>query len=397
MGLDVGGHSRHDNILRWSEVPVTSGFGQIVDAPWLLSGGPSRMMRLPRPTILLLIAPAFGWFLGVTTPPVTSADTAVLAVRVVDDLSGSPLQNVDVFDRDAARSHLTDASGQVRLTMAGARTLHLLIRQIGYRFAERTVAVNDGTTDTITVHLARVALTLPPVTTRSPSSCASSPDSASTELAAVAISQLQSSAQHFEAFRRTSPFRVHLVRRTSTLGRAGRVARTTEAEEQIEGLEWGDRYEPGRVVFEGRSGARVSILFLSTLGDSAFWDRHCLTVRPVEDHEGRRLIPLVFSQRPDIHDVDWTGTAWLDSATSVLRRIDTQLVGTTYLSRPYKVDTYVTFAEPVPFIAIPDSVVARWWWNEHGARERRWPDVVQTLSVSRLVFHSRPTADSQSH
>ena len=39
----------------------------------------------------------------------------------------------------------------------------------------------------------------------------------------------------------------------------------------------GDRYQPGSVVRFDKLGYSLSILFVDTLGDSVFWEHHCVS------------------------------------------------------------------------------------------------------------------------
>jgi hypothetical protein len=156
--------------------------------------------------------------------------------------------------------------------------------------------------------------------------------------------------------------------------------------------EWGDPYEPGKVLHRERLGFSASLLFVHSLADSAFWDRHCLVARAVERREGQSWLRLDFAPARGLGTRDWAGSAWLDSATSVLRRIEFRLTGLADDDSPRRLEGYTTFSVPSPFITIPDSTVA-YWWRSSPASELDWgkPDVLQVIHVTSIEYAgSRP-------
>ena len=136
----------------------------------------------------------------------------------------------------------------------------------------------------------------------------------------------------------------------------------------------------------------MPVLFVSALADSAFWNRHCFEARGVESHDGRRLIRLDFSPALDIRDPDWEGSAWLDSARSVLARVDFRLTNLRHVDGPQRFEGYTVFSTPTPFIAMPDSTVA--WWTirsptvgAYGPTRRS--ESMQTLVTRALTYRQR--------
>ena len=152
---------------------------------------------------------------------------------------------------------------------------------------------------------------------------------------------------------------------------------------------WGDRYTPGRVVVTvGPNEYFVPLLFVASLADSAFWDNHCLMARGVESRDGRRLIRLDFSPTLDVRDVEWEGTAWLDSARSVLARVDFHLTNLRRTEGPQRFDGYTVFSTPTPYIAMPESTFVRWTMglrSDPFGEIRSW-DAVQTLVMRELRY-----------
>jgi len=149
--------------------------------------------------------------------------------------------------------------------------------------------------------------------------------------------------------------------------------------------EWGDRYFPGRVL--QRTGARswfVPMLFVSALADSAFWARHCFVARGVQEYGGRRVIRLDFSPAIDVNGAEWEGTALIDSAASVLARVEFRLTNLRDYGGPRRFEGYTVFTTPSPYIARPDSTVARWISNGSATSATGWS--TQALVIRDVTY-----------
>ena len=85
---------------------------------------------------------------------------------------------------------------------------------------------------------------------------------------------------------------------------------------------------------------------------------------------------------------EWEGSAWLDSAASVLRRVDFRLVNVRDPRAPRRYEGYTTFTVPSPYIAVPDSTVA-WWWTQSvptPSDDKFSADVLQFLTMRELAY-----------
>jgi hypothetical protein len=146
------------------------------------------------------------------------------------------------------------------------------------------------------------------------------------------------------------------------------------------------------------NGFSVPLLFLSSLADPVFWEHHCFAVRGIESQLGSRVLRLEFQPTLGVTDVDWMGTAYVDSATSALRRVEFQLSGLRDTDVPRRLEGYTTFRSPSPFIVIPDSTVAMWWRREPTAYEPPWsgPDTVQLLELLGVTYRKgKPPASAE--
>ena len=142
----------------------------------------------------------------------------VLLVRVVDAASRRPLPNAEVRSMDDGRLQLTDAMGEARVTWPPSRTLRLRVRQIGFRFAERTVqAAEESSSDSAVFALERVPIVLPELRATALQPCETNEDPEVARLSLAALEQLQLAATNYRQFEASYPFDVHLERRTALL------------------------------------------------------------------------------------------------------------------------------------------------------------------------------------
>ena len=298
--------------------------------------------------------------------PVSRAPSAFVAttllLRVIDSATRAPVPNAEVTAH--GRRGITDGRGEVRVAYPDDGELRVRIRQIGFRYADRTFHRDASRTgeDTVVVALVRIGWALPQVVVRAERHCSESVEPSQAALTQASMELLRFGAEQFENFRRAYPFDFTLEQRTAAVAPAGSARPKAKVQvDTIASITWGDRYTPGKVVVEqGRDQYFVPLLFVSALADSAFWDLHCFVARGVESRDGRRLIRLDFAPTLDVRDPDWEGSAWLDSARSVLARVDFRLTNLRGLIGPQRFDGYTVFTTPTPYIARPDSTVASW-------------------------------------
>jgi hypothetical protein len=286
-----------------------------------------------------------------------------LLVRVHDSLSGAPLPNAEV----TAIGHktLTGPKGQVHIVWPSEGVITLRVRQLGFRYAERTVhrgTSSTATEDTLTIAMQRAAFALPQMTSVAHPRCREAGANAPTPLSQSAMELLRFGAEQYGTFRRRYPFNLLLEQTTEPFDPDPyHHARRDSTEDIASSEEWGDRYYPGRVLQPtGNQTYFVPLLFVSALADSAFWDRHCFVARGVEDRHGRRVIRLDFSPARGITDTDWEGAVWIDSVASVLARVEFRLTNLPRGGGLRRFEGYTVFTTPSPYIARPDSTVSRW-------------------------------------
>lgn len=342
--------------------------------------------RIPRLAAACLVV-AGALLLSAAARPAWRPQPAVLTVRVLEEGTGRPLVNADVHDRASGARRLTDARGEARLPLPST-SARLRVRQLGFQPAERVVAIWPETVrEPVVITLSRAALRLSATTSEASNACRGTPDSLPNPLSLLALEQLRFGAEQYERFWDAYPFLLGIERRTAFFSRAGVPLTVLVRRDSTDRREWYERYRPGRVL-SGRGSAATAVpLSIGTLADPVFWDHHCLVARRVVTVDGRRLLPLEFL--PPIADnaPDWQGTAWVDSATSELRRVDFQLIGIPRSADLARVEGYMTFTYPSPYIARPDSIVSLWWVGAP-PKEGPWgtPTKVELVRVSRVKY-----------
>ena len=311
---------------------------------------------------------------------------SMVTVTVIDEGGRYALTNADVTDLATGEHRLTDQYGQARLPWPSDGKLRLRVREIGYKPVHRTINRDAATAEATTIALSRVAYVISPV--KATSHCVTTDDSASLALSVAVLDQLKQGAEKYNEFRRLYPFKASVERRTALVPEKGPVKRILREKEEFKSDTWEERYKPGDIVEYSRDGFKAPILFLSTLGDSVFWENHCFIARGIETFRDLRAVRLEFSPIPSLRGPDWTGSAMLDSATSQLVRVEFRLVNLNQRRGLRRLEGYQTFRSPSPFVMIPDTVAAVWWTREEWIDPRNpdRPDVAQSLHIDSLQY-----------
>ena len=348
------------------------------------------MRRHSLPSLAFVL---IGSTLGAATPGALRAQASqALLVRVRDSLSGTPLPNAEVTA--IGRKTLTGPKGQVRIVWPAEGVITLRVRQLGFRYVERTVRRGTSTTateDTLTIVMQRAAFALPQVTSVAYARCRERDADAPTPLSQSAMELLRFGAEQYGTFKARYPFAILLDRATELYDPYRRASNRNTTSELTNSNEWGDRYFPGQVL--QRTGSQtwfVPLLFVSALADSAFWARHCFVARGVEEHDGRRVIRLDFSPARDVNDAEWEGTALIDSAASVLARVDFRLTNLRDYGGPRRFEGYTVFTTPSPYIARPDSTIARWISTGSATGSANWSQQALVIRDVRYTKEAPP-------
>ena len=314
-----------------------------------------------------------------------AAAQSSVVITVIDSLSRRTIASADVADLRSGTRTRTDTDGRVRIVWPPQGGLSIRARQLGYVAVNRELR-RDSAGNAFTIALARVSYVLPAVRTKVASACAPPADEAAAQLSAMALEQLSLSAERYDAFRRDYPFRAIVKRRTATVGPNGKVTRFVESTGEVQSENWGDRYSPGEVIQSSGLGFSIPLLFLGALAQPEFWSHHCFAAAGIEDRAGARLLRLDFEPARNVRSPDWEGSAFIDSATSMLVRVEFRLGRLNSRSRVRRLEGYTTFKSPSPFFVIPDSTVAGWWKRAPKNGDWGLPDVAQSLHTASIEY-----------
>jgi hypothetical protein len=329
---------------------------------------------------LLLI---FTLFIPLATSPVTT-QPATIVVTVVDSLAHYPLANADILDLNTGQRRFTDDQGQARIVWPTNGQLRLRVRQVGYQPRERTIRQGvEGAAATF--EMTKVAYVLS--TVRATSRCSTVGDTAAHDLSYNVLDQLKQGAEKYNQFRNQYPFELTVERRMAAVPTdSSEQPKIYATLEKFQSDRFEGRYKPGDIIEYKRGSFYVPILFLSTLADSVFWENHCFVASGGQSYHGEPVLALDFSPRSGLDEPDYAGTAYLDSATSYLRRVDFHLTNLHDRRGPRRLEGFITFTSPSPYVVVPDTTVAIWWVRR--IQNDNWgkPDYVQRLNLQQLKY-----------
>ena len=308
---------------------------------------------------------------------------ATLEVIVVDSLSRRPLPNAEVRELSSGQRRMTNERGAAYLTWPSDAPLKLRVRQVGYTPREALVGITT-TRRSLTLAMNQVAYVLSGVRARG--HCTAPRDTTLLDVSALALDQLQQAAQKYDDFRRAYPFEAFVERRTVAVTADSAPKRVRVAKERYRSDNFDTEYRPGDVVRGRSTQFRVPLLLLSNLGDSVFWEHHCFVARGFQSYHGDRVVRLEFFPTDDVNGPDYAGTATLDSATSMLLRVDFHLTNTQGRREPAKLEGYTTFSSASPFVMVPDSTIAIWWMKTRDQTDWGDPDFAQSVHVDSLKY-----------
>jgi hypothetical protein len=321
-----------------------------------------------------------------TREPPDPAQPSTVLVTVIDSAARYPLANADVIDLGTGQHRFTDENGRARVAWPANGVLLLKVREVGYQPRQRTLRQSDAPGATATFEMTRVAYVISPVKATSHCSNSAAADSGALDLSVSALDQLKQGAEKYDQFLKHYPFEATIERRTAAVPDKGDLKRIVVSTEKFSSDNWNPSYKPGDIIQYYRDGLTVPLLFLSTLGDSLFWEHHCFLVAGVESYRGSRVIRLEFSPTADVKGPDYGGTAFLDSANSSLIRVDFHLANPPERNGPKKLEGYITFMSPSPFVMVPDTTGAIWWVRnaDHGVWGK--PDYAQVMRLQELKY-----------
>lgn len=311
---------------------------------------------------------------------------STIVVTVVDSLAHYPLANADVVDFATGQHRFTDESGKAILTWPSNGQLRLRVRQVGYQPRQRGLERGSAGTGA-TFEMTKVAYVLS--TVQATSRCSIHDDTTSHDLSYAVLDQLKQGAEKYEEFRKLYPFELSVEHRIAAVPADSQPPQIIASTKKFRSDNFEARYKPGDIIEYSRGTFHVPILFLSALADSVFWENHCFVASGSQTYNGAPIVRLDFRPRTDLITADYEGSALLDSATSYLRRVDFRLTNLTDRRGPKRLEGYVTYMSPSPYVVVPDTAVAIWWVRKVNKDDWGKPDYMQRLKTEELRYRKQ--------
>ena len=273
-----------------------------------------------------------------------------------------PLPFSTVVLQPGVTGRFTNDSGAFAFHDLARGDYRVIVRAIGYLPFDSVIAVAG---DTIVLHLALrpLAIELPPVTVVATRACVRPGPPArdsEPELAAI-FDQLRENAARYRLLSDAYPFQYWTQRREWDEPRGGDsvVVDTMELRSDAR-----LPYKPGGLIItqpgpRGRPERTLRLPTVIDLADSVFHQSHCFTFAGVDNVDGESQWRVDFLAADRLRVADVAGSAWLDSATYVLRQLTFRLTHPERALKSLKtLEATVTFGELFPSVTVPVYTVA---------------------------------------
>jgi hypothetical protein len=324
--------------------------------------------------------------LALTYPGCAAGQSVRGDVRALE--TSLPLPFSTVVLQPGVTGRFTNDSGVFAFLDLARGDYRVVVRAIGYLPFDSVITVAD---EPIVLHVALrpLAIELPPVTVVATRACLHpGPPARDSEPDLVAIfDQLRENAARYRLLSDAYPFQYWTQRQVwdepSARGDS-LVVDTMELRSDARLL-----YKPGGLIVTqpGPRGKSERVLRLPTvidLADSVFHAAHCFTFAGVDNLGGEAQWRVDFLAAERLRVPDVAGSAWLDSATYVLRQLTFRLTRPERAVQSLKtLEVTVTFGELFPSVTVPVHVVAR---SEARTRSRHAVTEHQEQRLLRVNF-----------
>ncbi|PYP16958.1 MAG: hypothetical protein DMD54_08370 [Gemmatimonadetes bacterium] len=265
----------------------------------------------------------------------TAAQHPSLSGTVVNAETGEPIPYAIIELAPRGRLRLSDMGGRFRIDTVEPGTHRLVVRQIGYRPFDSTLTIPLASQPGLIVHLTRLGILLPPVTVARSDECRTPgpPERTITPTLALVFDQMVANARRMLLMQDEHPHVLRVQRRITDVELPrGQQTSITDTLQLKSRDRW--RYRPGQVVgrasyetdIEGRWITRpwkdqdlIRLPTLEDFADSIFVDTHCFSFGGRDSIQGDRFIRIDFRPAVRIKTTDVAGSAYLDSATYLIR------------------------------------------------------------------------------
>jgi len=266
--------------------------------------------------------------------------------------NGEPLRYSTV-EVTGGESRFTTEEGKFNFSAPKPGAYQIRVKHLGFTALDTVVTVGGGPRISLTLMLHPVALRLSSVEVRDKNSCKSG-RTPGTNLY-IALEELRKNAERDRILRNSYPFMYKLARRYDSFGSGSGEAPIVKQDTAVFSSRTDDRYRPGNIFLPSQSGSRgtreVRIPSLSDLADDAFMRSHCFSFGGLEESGDATTYRIDFTPAPNIVSSDFEGSAYLDTATYMIRQVEFRI------TRPERVhvtalNVKTTFRELFPGLAL---------------------------------------------
>lgn len=221
----------------------------------------------------------------------------------------------------------TDAAGTFAFVATKPGRYLLSVRQIGYAPIDTQLVVAGDSVTTLQIGLHHLAIELP-VLTIADSQCGN-PGPPHDAAVRVVLEQLRENARRFQLLAQQYPFTYELELSDRSVTQHGDTGRPARKWLRFSSADY-HPYTVGNVVEPGWGpwGSDQLVIHTAELQDfnnPSFIDNHCFRLTGLDTIGGQRFVRIAFEPATHIWSPDFTGAAYLDSASYELRYTETSL------------------------------------------------------------------------
>lgn len=280
-------------------------------------------------------------------------------------------------------ARLSDARGRFVFTDLRPGLYRLVVRQIAHVPFDTMLVIGTEPLAPLLVTLQRVAISLPPITVRGTIECRvpGPPDPTISAAAAAVFEQAVENARRYRLLSDRFPHRSLVERTLLKVDETGR-QRVTKVDTlgRESGAAW--PYRPGFLVADGSGMRRGELMIrmwsLADFADTTFIRNHCFRLAGRDVIDGETFVRLDFQPPRSFGEIDVEGSAYLDSATFVVRHAVVRLTQPRQgLPNVADVVAHTQFRLVAPWIVVHDRLSA--------VTRLRYPRGAERIEEQRLL------------
>jgi len=292
--------------------------------------------------------------------------------------TGEPLgySTVEIAGADA---RFTSDAGHFTFTAPQPGRYGIRLKHLGFAVLDTAVTVTGPGKIAVRFTLQPIAIHLATVQVREKNKCGAARTPGSDLY--IALEELRKNAERDRILRNSYPFIYKLARRYDSFSQGGNAVPVAKQDTVAFESTTRNDYRPGDIFQPAERGSNatreVRIPSLSDLADEAFLRNHCFSFGGVENVGDFVAYRLDFRPAPNISNPDFEGSAFLDTATYMIRRIEFKI---THPERAHvsALSVRTIFKELFPGVAL--------FYTVHGVQPMGKYDLVEDQKLVEVNF-----------